>query len=555
MKFGTADWFYLSVLLSLFIIFLFLRFTVVPRFTFMAFVSAMADASLLTLPCLLLRGKWKLLIFIFLPFVAALITVNILYFQFFDDLIPASVYFVPDPFNPAVTRGAGSAFKWYYAILVIVPFIPLLMGLTMGMKRFFAINADRKILISVLLLSIVSWFVTIGRAYRLSKPSDEMISLHQFYMANVNPWNNNGSFVYTRLNFPAYILYCVNQDRGVYDKLSSRDKEYIGSYLEKRASQNGKTGVSNPRKYENVIFIVVESLPTSLLETDYSDEVLPYFKSLIKEERNIFFSAESLIGHGNSSDAHFIYLTGLLPLKTEPLVLNYSYKDFPSLIKAFNSNSKEIICEDKSLWSQNITSRSYGFERLIDCVAPPGTKDQDSLILRKAGIEVDNLESPFFMFVTTFSMHEPYGTNAVTEKPALKLPGNLGEKETAYLQNANHFDRSLKSFINALKSKGLYDNSLIIIAGDHQLREKESPERYRDPHVPVLILNAEGKPEDKPNYTQIDVFPTILDLLGIDYHYRDIPFRGLGTSIFSPTYIPITDEDYRVSEMIIKSDY
>ncbi len=58
------------------------------------------------------------------------------------------------------------------------------------------------------------------------------------------------------------------------------------------------------------------------------------------------------------------------------------------------------------------------------------------------------------------------------------------------------------------------------------------------------------------NRSQIDIFPTILDLLKIDYKYLDTKYTGLGKSIFSHggNVANPTKRDYEISEMIIRGN-
>ena len=73
--------------------------------------------------------------------------------------------------------------------------------------------------------------------------------------------------------------------------------------------------------------------------------------------------------------------------------------------------------------------------------------------------------------------------------------------------------------------------------------------------MPVLIINSPWHDITTQEVSQIDVFPTILDIFNVNYNYKGINYSGLGKSIFSnaPGSGP-SQEDYAVSEMIIKGD-
>jgi phosphoglycerol transferase MdoB-like AlkP superfamily enzyme len=94
-----------------------------------------------------------------------------------------------------------------------------------------------------------------------------------------------------------------------------------------------------------------------------------------------------------------------------------------------------------------------------------------------------------------------------------------------YLEDINYTDRMLGAFFTKLKAEGLYDDSLIIVYGDHTPvlpafsagTIKYNPDTVQVKEVPLLIKlpnETIGKTYvDKG--THLDIMPTILDLSGI----------------------------------------
>ena len=149
----------------------------------------------------------------------------------------------------------------------------------------------------------------------------------------------------------------------------------------------------------NLIIIVIESLESRALH--FSSDLHPALTGLINRPGTIYIDrCRVLTDYGRSSDAHFMVNTGLLPLRREALVNRYATKDYPSLAKILGGQSIEIIGEDKSLWSHGLTSRSYGFDRLIDNLAP-AAMNQDSIIFEASARALKSIRQPFFMFITT----------------------------------------------------------------------------------------------------------------------------------------------------------
>src|SRR5690606_28114603 len=122
-----------------------------------------------------------------------------------------------------------------------------------------------------------------------------------------------------------------------------------------------------------------------------------------------------------------------------------------------------------------------------------------------------------------------------------------------YFQTARYMDEALEEFFNDLKEAGLYEDSIIMIYGDHYgisdnhneamaelLGEDITPLKYAElQRVPFMIRipGVEGQGTNHAYSGQIDVMPTILHILGIDAQ----DYIMFGTDLFSEDhkeYVP-----------------
>lgn len=98
----------------------------------------------------------------------------------------------------------------------------------------------------------------------------------------------------------------------------------------------------------NLVFLIVESLPYRAVTLN--DSILtPTLCNLVNDSSVITLPCKVLTRYGRSSDAQFMYNTGLLPLRTEPLVASYAHNNYPSLAKALGKESLEVIGESSNL--------------------------------------------------------------------------------------------------------------------------------------------------------------------------------------------------------------
>ena len=311
----------------------------------------------------------------------------------------------------------------------------------------------------------------------------------------------------------------------------------------------------------NVIFVLVESYMSFTVNMKVKGkEVTPFLNSLYRDS-TVYYNGQMIpnITLGESSDGQFIYMTGLLPLRSSITVTKakqYSYPALPRQMAMKGMHTQMVIPTASSMWNQDVMCERYGIEKLY---STNDYKKSHSMYLSDDQI-VDLADSvnrvtkqPFFSMVLTFSMHQPYvneidSTFNVYEE---SYPASLNH----YL-NACHFtDKQLQRYFDNLKKLGLYDQSLIVIASDHHVGSGalELPNSIVDRKLPLFIINGGDNLDNAwdGECHQLDVYTTIMDLLNI----KSI-WRGLGHSLLSSSYKgSLTDKKWDMSEWIIKSGY
>ncbi|MBD5233322.1 MAG: LTA synthase family protein [Bacteroidales bacterium] len=537
--------------LSLFIIFLYLEssvFTTTPSLLF-KIAAAVADSSLFVLLISALRGNRRIaggaLVFVIMLVVLA----NVLYLRSFNDLIPSTAYFHSQLTDPTVLKGASYAFRPSDMILIAAGILPLAYYFIRGRKQSVPAGCRSGLIVATVIVMIAAWSVSLLGTYRRNAIYNGEFSFkeitQQIFSKEFVDWRTP----YRNLHFTGYLSFCVGDFfSSSYITLSDSQKEEIRSYLSAKTQETALPPLAADSVRQNLIIIVVESLESQVMNM-YPD-IHPTLSAAIAEPNTVYVErCKVQADYGRSSDAQFILNTGLLPLHNEALVNRYAMNDYPSLAKALGSHSIEIIGEDKSLWSHGQTSQSYGFETLIDNICPD-TYNQDSLIFKEAAREAARLPEPFFMFVSTLSMHDPY-TDAITSAEIGDVATDPRDME--YFRRLKHFDTQLGSFIDSLKAKNLYDNSLIVIVGDHEIRE-DATSLPKGEYVPLIILNSPAADYRREDVSQADIFPTNLYLMGKDYSYRGSDYTGVGTNIFyKSAAVGSDDRAYKVSEQIIRS--
>ncbi len=322
--------------------------------------------------------------------------------------------------------------------------------------------------------------------------------------------------------------------------------------IEKTATKNKKyfeETTSKTTNTNNVIFILVESLMSFTSDIKVNGKEVTPFLNLLKADTCVYYNGQMNDNTtiGESSDGQFIYMTGLLPLRSIITISKAKTRTLPGLPKVLNGESRMIIPTVISLWNQDDMCRQYGFSFLFAEKDHTWINDEQVFLLAKKK-DVDCQQS-FFSVILTISMHQPY-TEQIDSSFLITDPSI--DKELACYLNACHYtDKQIAMYFKHLKETGLYDNSLIIITADHPVHNTDFG--GVDKHIPLYIINTGIKPDKmwKGECNQLDVYTTILDLMGLKSDWY-----GLGSSLASPHYEnTVISHTWDVSEWIIMGDY
>ena len=352
--------------------------------------------------------------------------------------------------------------------------------------------------------------------------------------------------------------YSINNGRPL--SLNSLQNEQIEkSIKETNSSFVKRKGVH----VDNVIFIIVESYMsfTSDLVLD-GKEITPNLNNLKNSPNNYFNGrVNPNITIGESSDGQFIYMTGLLPLRSILTISKVGkMKHLPALPKVLKDSlgleTRMVIPTVTSMWNQDRMCRQYGIDNLYSSADYPLSHSgilNDKEVFELAKQLDNNSKRPFFSVILTMSMHQPY------EKfidPSFTINNELLTTEQKCYLNACHYtDTQIGNYIDFLKKKKIFDNSLIIIAADHHVNKVslQGEECMECHQLPLYIINGDIPNNNSWHWVcqQLDVYPTILNVLGLTPKWR-----GLGYSLLNPNFQnSVTVGKWKSSEWIILGDY
>ena len=152
--------------------------------------------------------------------------------------------------------------------------------------------------------------------------------------------------------------------------------------------------------------------------------------------------------------------------------------------------------------------------------------------------------SPFLAFFFSAATHPPFYE---LHPRFTRFPFNGEDK--GYLNALNYMDWSIGEFIARLKTQGQYEHTIFIVLADHTLGWGEKGDLYTRFHIP-LFIHAPGllsASRSQQIGSQVDILPTILDMLNIQG-----PYAAMGNSLLdkkAPRFA-FSSQDARVLEWV-----
>ncbi|MGN7764351.1 LTA synthase family protein [Paenibacillus sp. 22594] len=317
------------------------------------------------------------------------------------------------------------------------------------------------------------------------------------------------------------------------------------SGLEQLAAMRSADG---PRAYfgagkgHNLIIIQLESFQNFLLNQSVQDQPLTPVLNELASESLYFPYLFQQIGRGNTSDAEFAANTSIYPVGGTPMSSKYGNRKFPSLARLLHKRgytANTFHVNDVSFWDRNQLYPALGFDTYYD--QPYFHKEKfnrfgasDEELYRVAFNKLNALalkHQTFYAQLVTVSSHSPY--RIPEDRKRLKLNAALDGKTLGdYLTAIHYADYALGTFIHKLKQTGLWNNSVVVVYGDHfgLNKKKYNPQKISDAlnipyhkhistfNVPLLIHlpgQLSGRIIDQTG-GQTDILPTVANIMGID---------------------------------------
>lgn len=388
-----------------------------------------------------------------------------------------------------------------------------------GFKEQVPVSNKKQYFISSILL-----FIGVGVGVLAGIRGDLKKSTRPLNLIDANRYVSKPEHADLVLNTPFAIIR-------TFGKTSFAKVQYVSEEDKNRYVSSVKQYHNNPEQQPNIVLFITESFSKEYIGAFNTDQNIPnyvsytpYLDSLAAHSlifTNAFANGSKSI-HGMSS-----VLAGIPSFKDAFTSSPYPKQEIESLVSTLKSKGY-----DTSFFhgAPNGSMGFLGFGNILgfDHYYGKTEFDNDSEFDGVWGIwdepfflymkdVLSTKKEPFFSTLFSVSSHEPFNIPAAYKG---KFP--LGNKPIH--QTIGYTDYAFQKFFEAAQQEPWYDNTIFIITADHtnQVDYDEYLKVVNRSAVPILFFTPDGRLQGKniDLAQQIDIYPTVLDLIGYPESFR-----------------------------------
>lgn len=228
---------------------------------------------------------------------------------------------------------------------------------------------------------------------------------------------------------------------------------------------------------KNVIILQLESLQEFILnKTINNKEITPNLNKFIND--NIKISNMFMQSYSTTADSEFSTVTSFYPIENGMAYSRYYKNTYDDIFKMFHQKDYTTSYMHGNygyFWNRTNVYKNMEVDHIELKDAFTDTSEDvmgylsDELLYRQAVEKLTSYDQPFMSYIVAASSHTGFTLDGLQDRSKVNI--DVGKyKDTFfgnYLESANYADYAFGIFINELKEADLYDDTVIILYGDH----------------------------------------------------------------------------------------
>ena len=533
----TNVWFFKFILFD---IIWCLQTTFTPFSSAALYYNTILVTLVLTLPYVLLRQRWLQIVMMLV--LDGLLISNLMYSRTYNSVIPLESYLLAGNLSDFMASVVDSM-RW---IDLLFPISTLIAGFWVRRYAPEARLAWRRVvhyMDIIIAVGAICGLLLVPKG-GFSKTIDDMQSAN-YYSCVTPEYTFFGSLLYDAMHTDAP---CTPQIR-----------EEVKTWFALQPNYVPLSDSISERK--NLVVVLCESLESWVIGLRMEGkEITPNLNRAIADTQTLYApNTLTQVKGGRSIDCQLLLNAGLLPLRSGCYAMKYTGNNYHTLTKAmastYNSRSYLLTVDKPVTWNQAQVAKAFGIDTLLskdswqlDEKVGSRKKLGDVSFMRQAveKMKTEQIwkrgEHVYLQFVT-YSGHNPFILPDNLKR--IHFKGNYPRKMLDYMTMANYTDHAVGILLQYLKSRPDWHETMVVIVGDHEglaadradIRRSAEGRRVvsASQFTPFIVLNSPVTMRYDGILGQVDMYPTILNLMHLDNYY----WRGMGQSILDKRKVAV----------------
>lgn len=334
-----------------------------------------------------------------------------------------------------------------------------------------------------------------------------------------------------------------------YEDLKNEKNSYANEHSEDSSKY---TGIAEGK---NVFVIQLEAVQEFAIGREINGkEITPNLNRFLAENINVTNMHAS--SYTTTADSEHSFISSIYPSENGEAFSKYYSNTYDDIFKKYKNSgytnvyahgNYDTFWNRKNVFSKYDVDKVYFIDSFKDTSELIRTYLSDELLYRQIFDMLPETENPVFVDLVAASSHKPFelaGIQNKESKVSIDIGKYSGTELGNYLEAVNYADYAFGIFLEELKARGLYDNSVILAYGDHygmQMYDEnlieflgEDKENYNSARMQFEFSNVvcgmriPGVQNLKIDYpvSKVDIKPTLMQICNIKDEF------SLGTSIF-----------------------
>lgn len=317
-------------------------------------------------------------------------------------------------------------------------------------------------------------------------------------------------------------------------------------------------------KNSNVIVLQLESIQEFVInKTINGEQITPNLNKFLRE--NIEISNMNMQSYSTTADSEHSSITSIYPMENGMSYSKFYTNTYDNLFEMFNSanyTTSYMHGNEAKFWNRGNVYSKFDVQNIelkdkFDDTEYINGFMSDEVLYRQGVGKIKNYQNPFMSFIVSASSHTPFELEGLQDRNKVRI--DVGKYKGTYFGNyleaVNYADYAFGVLLEKLKQEGLYEDTTILVFGDHNginMYNEEMLEflkQYNPDLTDVDIklnytkvacgLKIPGVPHikiEKP-VSKLDIKPTLAYLCDLEDKF------SLGTNMFgSKEFVSLNNE-------------